>query len=107
MIEVLKAHQRSIGHRDMREHCICGLAGPVREANWIVRHQAEAIEAAGYRKHEQSDQLQNDTCPCGHTWDEHNFDVGCLAGWEYEGPDPGIASKDGCYCQLAHTEKSI
>jgi ferredoxin-thioredoxin reductase catalytic subunit len=53
------------------------------------------------------DELWNDACPCGHTWDEHNFDVGCIAGWEYEGPDPGVASKDGCYCQLAHTEKSI
>lgn len=52
------------------------------------------------------DELWNDACPCGHTWDEHNFEVGCIAGWEYEGPDPGIASKDGCACQLAHTEKS-
>jgi ferredoxin-thioredoxin reductase catalytic subunit len=53
------------------------------------------------------DDLWNDACPCSHTWDEHNFDVGCIAGWEYEGPDPGIASKEGCWCQLAHTEKSI
>lgn len=53
-----------------------------------------------------SDELWNDECPCGHTWDEHNFEAGCIAGWEYDGPDPGLASKEGCYCQLAHTEKS-
>lgn len=52
------------------------------------------------------DEYWNDVCPCGHTWDEHNFDVGCIAEWEYDGPDPGIASKEGCMCQLAHVEGS-
>jgi hypothetical protein len=50
VIEILKAHQRSSGHRDMREHCTCGTAGPLREAGWIVRHQAEVLAAAGYGK---------------------------------------------------------
>lgn len=52
------------------------------------------------------DELWNNGCPCGHSWDEHNLEVGCAAGWEYAGADPGIASKEGCCCQLAHTEKS-
>lgn len=52
------------------------------------------------------DGLWNDACPCGHDWKDHNKTVGCFAGWEYTGPDPGIASKEGCMCQLAHSEKS-
>lgn len=52
------------------------------------------------------DPLWNDACPCGHAWEEHNSTVGCYHGWEYTGEDPGVASKDGCACQLAHTEKS-
>lgn len=48
----------------------------------------------------------NDSCPCGHSWAGHDHDSGCHTGWEYNGPDPGIASKDGCMCQLAHVAKS-
>lgn len=48
----------------------------------------------------------NTICPCGHRWEGHDFDSGCWAGWEYNGPDPGIASKEGCMCQLAHVGKS-
>jgi hypothetical protein len=51
------------------------------------------------------DPLWDDKCPCGHTWDEHNLEIGCIAGWEYEFPDPGIASKIGCHCMLAHVER--
>lgn len=52
------------------------------------------------------DELFNDTCPCGHDWYIHTHEDGCHEGWEYDGLDPAIASKDGCMCQLAHTEKS-
>lgn len=47
MIEVLKAHQPETGHRDLREHCTCGIAGPTREAGWQIQHQAEQLKAAG------------------------------------------------------------
>ncbi|UOK18368.1 hypothetical protein SEA_BRUHMOMENT_52 [Arthrobacter phage BruhMoment] len=48
----------------------------------------------------------NERCPCGHDWPAHTFEEGCLAGWEYNGPDPGIPTRHGCMCQLAHTEYS-
>jgi len=53
------------------------------------------------------DELWNEACPCGHEWREHSWnDGGCGSGWLYEGPDPGIATTEGCMCQLAHTDKS-
>lgn len=52
-------------------------------------------------------ELWNDQCPCGHDWERHSIsDGGCGADWEYDGPDPGIPSKHGCMCQLAHTDRS-
>lgn len=45
-------------------------------------------------------------CGCGHPWENHNKTVGCFDGWEYTGPDPGIPSKEGCECKLAHCERS-
>jgi len=45
-------------------------------------------------------------CTCGHEWWDHTLEAGCQNGWEYKGPDPGIASKDGCYCRLAHVDES-
>ena len=51
-------------------------------------------------------ELWNDECPCGHSWEGHSLETGCGNNWQFNGPDPGIASADGCMCQLAHTEKS-
>lgn len=45
-------------------------------------------------------------CPCGHEWREHSKRDGCHYGWEYDGPDPAIASADGCYCALSHADQS-
>jgi hypothetical protein len=50
------------------------------------------------------DELFNDACPCGHDWKIHTIFNGCHEGWEYDAE--GIAIKEGCMCQLSHSEKS-
>lgn len=43
-------------------------------------------------------------CSCGHPWEGHSLEVGCRANWVYSGE--GIATADGCKCQLAHVGRS-
>ena len=46
-----------------------------------------------------------ETCSdCGHDWTVHNIHDGCTDGWTWD--EEGIATHEGCYCQLAHTEHS-
>lgn len=52
-----------------------------------------------------TDDLFNDACPCGHEWEVHTHEDGCLDSWEWDGE--GLATREGCKCQLAHTEKSV
>lgn len=42
-------------------------------------------------------------CGCGHPWEGHSLEVGCLAGWKYR---DGVAVTDGCGCPLAHVQRS-
>lgn len=110
MAEVLAGHQLKLGVRDMLLHCVCGWNGSYypEATGEFLKHQTAALTGAGFGPvalPTMSD-CWNDQCPCGHTWAEHNFEIGCIAGWEYDDADSVIASKDGCYCQLAHNEKS-
>lgn len=48
--------------------------------------------------------MHQDPCPnCEHFLGEHVDEFGCVAGWEWEGPESpyaGLSKSEGCQCPL-------
>jgi hypothetical protein len=52
----------------------------------LLREAGRSLAQAASAAHAQP-------CPCGHPWDEHDGDEGCLHGWG----DPDMLT--GCFCE--------
>jgi hypothetical protein len=52
----------------------------------LLAHVASSLAMAACAPHTKP-------CPCGHSWDEHDSDEGCLHGWG----EPGMIT--GCFCE--------